>query len=591
MKTILEIEPGYIEPLRAAGMADFDAFMRAPAGPSTSKHRHRETVPLEIPIDGQLKRFYLKRVFRVPPRHGVGPWLRLRAGCSQPRHEWRMLGTLSELGEIGVGAMKRVAMGERQLAGVPVTAFLLVEAVPMPYTLESWLVPGFERPFPPLTPHERNGLLYELGRQISLLHSHGFLWPDIHPKHIFASPLVKPQKRWLCKRWKWEFCLIDLERIRKSSDIGGFEMSPDFVPVCKSALDELYDFLLRLRPLTLSRRDVLRLWAGYCSWIRMAAGAKLRRGPHWLPTWAKINEGPRLPDDFAHPRANELAAQAGMRIDPRFMSILARAGVQGADDIFALQNGDSLQKPGLATHRDRIRLELSNGNGNSHTLYLKRYRRPPFREQLWRIASSGARRSSAGRESHFIKRLSEIGIPTVKRVSDGQEMSGPWERRSFIVTEGLSGVSLERHLQQGSADPSSLPSIHDRREIIRQLALIARLMHNNRLYHRDLYLSHIFLTRNADGGIVLRVIDLARMIEKPLRTRRWRIKDLAALDFSATAPLVTRADRLRFMKIYCGKETSREELKREVAVIAARTRKIARHDARRRARLSTGAPA
>jgi Lipopolysaccharide kinase (Kdo/WaaP) family len=118
-----------------------------------------------------------------------------------------------------------------------------------------------------------------------------------------------------------------------------------------------------------------------------------------------------------------------------------------------------------------------------------------------------------------------------------------------------------------------------------------RLLHRNLLFHRDLYLSHIFLTRNADGRIVLRVIDLARMIEKPLRPRRWRIKDLASLDYSATSPLVSRADRLRFFKTYCGPDASPDEMRRDMAAVRVRARRIARHDARRRAGMARGVSA
>jgi heptose I phosphotransferase len=191
-----------------------------------------------------------------------------------------------------------------------------------------------------------------------------------------------------------------------------------------------------------------------------------------------------------------------------------------------------------------------------------------------------------------IKTLSLHGIPTLRGVAVGQRFRGFIEARSFGITEGLDGRSLETVTQEMVRDGSKRPSWAQRRETIRQLALIARRLHGRRLFHRDFYLCHIFLTPNADGGIVLRVIDLARMVEKRVCSRRWIIKDLAALAYSAPSPAVTRADRVRFLYDYLGysdgaagrparcSPVPKREVLRHIARIEARARRTARHDAR-----------
>src|SRR5262245_47466035 len=133
MQTIFQCESAYEPALRAAGLLDFDALMRVKGGSAASEHAHRETIPLEISIEGAPKRFFLKRVFKVPPKHAIVPLFRRRRNWSQPRREWEMLGKLTES---DIPAMKRVAFGERRQMGLPVKAFLLVEAVPMSFTLE-----------------------------------------------------------------------------------------------------------------------------------------------------------------------------------------------------------------------------------------------------------------------------------------------------------------------------------------------------------------------------------------------------------------------------------------------------------------------
>ena len=538
MTTTLDVEPEFRESLSAAGLATFRGFMDVVAGPAASEHRLRSTAPLDLQINGSPKRFFLKRNYRIPPRHAITPLLRLQPGFSQPRREWDVLG---ELAAAGIPAMRRVASGERRVAGIPVESFLLVEAVPFEYTLEDWLVPGFAKP-QQLSDEARHELLESLGRLVRSLRDTGFCWPDIHPKHIFAEPRAAGG---------WEFYLIDVERMTRNRSTHNANDWPD--------LSELFR---RMRPFRLDQSDLDRIRAGYGEPPAIAAEP--------MP--------PRLPDDYEHPRAIQMEQFGGLTRDKRAAERLKRAGLNSLEDVFHHQSGHSLSKPGLKAHRDRCRLDLQNGDGMVHTYYLKRYRSPPFIEQVRRIREAGPDLSTAKREMRAARKLREIGIATLQVTAFGQEMSGPWERRSFVLTDGIGGVSLERMLLDARKDPSRLPSWKDRREIIEQLAAIVRLLHRHRLFHRDLYLCHFLLTRNADRGIVLRVIDLARMIERPIRDQRWRIKDLAALEYSAWAPLVTRTDRLRFLKLYFGQDISRDSLKREMSFIHARARRMAKHD-------------
>src|SRR6185436_15249348 len=159
MQTRFEIEPEYADALRAAGLADFDALMKAPAGPPTSKHRHRETVPIEFDVNGKRQRFFLKRVFKVPGQHSWRPWLRGKPGYSQPAREWD---NIKMMEGAGLPVMKRVAVGERRKFGIPVQAFILVEDVGMQWTLENWLIPGFPKP-PDVNNFDTRQLWFELG--------------------------------------------------------------------------------------------------------------------------------------------------------------------------------------------------------------------------------------------------------------------------------------------------------------------------------------------------------------------------------------------------------------------------------------------
>ncbi len=585
MRTELEIEAPFREALHAAGLDRFDAMMTVAGGPATSRHRYRETIPLEVPVDGRPRAFFLKRVFKVPPRHAIAPLLRLRRGFSQPRLEWDMLAALRDE---GIPAMRRVAFGELRAAGRPRAAFLLVEAVPWTTTLEHWLVPGFPRPAV-LSAARRRRLLYETGRLVGRLHAAGFRWPDIQAKHIFADGTADaPSSR------GWAFCLIDVERMTRLAPVD------PHAPPDREARRDLSRLSASLSPLAADRRTVRSFLAGYGSGGGRAGrrlGGASAGDSALTQRFREADVQPRLPDDYRHPRSLCLYRGDGMVAQESALPFLRQAGLDGLRSVFKYRGGESLRKRGLAVFRERIRVCVPDGSGANRVYYLKRYRRPSVRTQLRRMIEVKPRHSCAWREGRLSEHLALLGVPAVRSVAFGEEMQGWWEVRSFTVTAAIEGPSLETLADRAQADPSQLPTRDDRREIIRQLAWITRALHANLLFHRDLYLSHVLLTRNADGRIVLHLIDLARMIQTPRRTLRWRIKDLASLAYSAPAGPVTRADRLRFLYHYLPDDTvvapprrRKAGLRTLIGLIETRRRRIARHDARRRQRWAESEP-
>ncbi len=540
--------------------------MRVKGGAPVGWHRHRETVPLELSIDSQRGRFYLKRVFRVPPKHAFWPLFRLRKGQSQPRHEWNILG---ELRLAGIPAMQRIAVGERRRLGMPACAFLLVKAVPMSYTLEHWLVPGFPKP-PGLEPSVLRRLLHDVGVLLGRLHHAGFLWPDVHAKHIFANP---PRSGDAAD--SWHLCLIDVERMRRLPSAPSRDQAAREITILRDSL----------RPMPFSEEDLCRLLTGYragnpaSTFSLEAFEGKGKARPARLADAASC---PRLPDEYRHPGLFRLVQSNDLLTDPAIVPLLDRQGLRCFEDAFTAVGGESLRKTALRTYRERIRFRLEDEEGVTRTFYLKRYHRPPLCEQLRRIREARPTCSTAWREMHLAKRLTRLGIATISVVAFGEKMWGVWERGSFAIAEEIPGESLERLAARVLAGQASAPSWHDRLEIIRQLAAIAARLHCNRLFHRDLYLSHVFWSRNADDTVVLWLIDLARMLERPLCRKRWRIKDLAALHYSAPVGFVTRADRLRFLYYYqIALGRPGEPDRGLIAAVSRRARRMAVHDGKR----------
>jgi heptose I phosphotransferase len=157
----------------------------------------------------------------------------------------------------------------------------------------------------------------------------------------------------------------------------------------------------------------------------------------------------------------------------------------------------------------------------------------------------------ASNEWRAIHRLHQLGVETMEPVAYGREGWSPARIRSLLVTEELRGcISLERYCENWRRQP---PAPAAKRVLIERLAKIARTLHENGVNHRDFYLCHFLLRQPWDGSdadLHLYLIDLHRVQRRRVTPRRWIVKDLGSLWFSALELGLTRRDLLRFLRTY-----------------------------------------
>jgi heptose I phosphotransferase len=157
---------------------------------------------------------------------------------------------------------------------------------------------------------------------------------------------------------------------------------------------------------------------------------------------------------------------------------------------------------------------------------------------------------SAMTEVRAIQKLNTLNIPTTPLVAYGTRGCSPARLESFVITEDLGDiVSLETFCMDW---PNNPPDIKLKRGVIEAAARLARTLHDNGLNHRDFYICHFCLDKKrlAAGEIYLYLLDLHRVgIHKTLSTSA-RMKDMAALYFSAMDIGLTRRDYLRFLGAY-----------------------------------------
>src|SRR4030067_896326 len=238
--------------------------------------------------------------------------------------------------------------------------------------------------------------------------------------------------------------------------------------------------------------------------------------------------------------------------------------------------------------RTITKVELPNG-GNKAAFFLKRHAGRLKPGEMLRTLLSGFSISWGRKEWEVIEAFRKCGIPTLTPVAAGERVS-LLRQGTFLMTEETSGfLFLHRFLPEYFTPPLQAEKIMEKRDLIKDVAEIAKKMHSAGFNHRDFYCCHIFIRRSDDGNRELRVLDLQRVDRRRWIRKHWIIKDIAALNYSALSQIFTGSDRLRFLIHYMdGIEKVRQNLS-FIRQVISKTDRIRRHDKKIKARRSLSA--
>jgi UDP-glucose:(heptosyl)LPS alpha-1,3-glucosyltransferase len=262
-----------------------------------------------------------------------------------------------------------------------------------------------------------------------------------------------------------------------------------------------------------------------------------------------------------------------MTINHAFFPILRKNNLLSYDLIMAYQTGITLKQIRARTIK---RLMLKDEKGEECLFYLKRH---CSSFSLSSIAKKWHDSSEGRREWNSILAFHDAGLPTMVPVAMGE--GGTWfSQESFLMTEALDGYEpLEKWIPLTLVRYPEKERPQIKRELIREVALLARKMHQAGFYHRDYYLTHILL-KEISRKFDLKIIDLQRVIRYPWFKGRWKIKDLASLNYSAPQEIFTGRDRLLFYKFYEGGRRLEEADLRIIMMIQKKTGRIDKHTIR-----------
>ncbi|MGH1470515.1 MAG: lipopolysaccharide core heptose(I) kinase RfaP [Cellvibrionaceae bacterium] len=217
--------------------------------------------------------------------------------------------------------------------------------------------------------------------------------------------------------------------------------------------------------------------------------------------------------------------------------------------------------------------------------YLKHHTGVGWREIFKSFSQFKSPVVGAKNEWDAINKITALGLETLHAVGYGIRGKNPARTESFLITRELTGtLSLAKFCEGWLKNP---PTFIEKQRLIKAVATIAKALHKNGINHRDLYICHFLLRMDSihSEQPVLHLVDLHRAQIRQSVPRRWLVKDVASIYFSAMDIGLTKRDVIRFMKIYFDEPPKNifEKKAGLLTAIRSRAEKLYRRDFQREA--------
>jgi heptose I phosphotransferase len=270
---------------------------------------------------------------------------------------------------------------------------------------------------------------------------------------------------------------------------------------------------------------------------------------------------------------------------------VSRAGAAWADAIMDVAVTDRFSsKQGRST--GRWVLPAPEGEAPL-VVYLKRHYSLPWWQRALATLWPRGGWSPAMQEWRHLEWARAQGVPVPEALA-AAEFIGPGGRlRSFLAVKELTDMlPLNEALPLAAArlDPAAFRRW--KRTLAAELARLARLLHDRRCFHKDLYFCHFYVPRGDTAAVPpagwrgrIFLIDLHRLAHHPLSWKVWQTKDLAQLLYSSELPGVDTRDRLSFWRAYRGPGPRRAADRWLRSWVLFKWGRYRRHNARRKARV------
>jgi hypothetical protein len=240
-----------------------------------------------------------------------------------------------------------------------------------------------------------------------------------------------------------------------------------------------------------------------------------------------------LNDGFLKELCGEDAENETVRFNERYKDLLQENELQALVDFMSSSTENSYRS---VPERLTVGLDLNSTENGPVRVYLKRH---------WsdKEGSSSKPYQEAISEWDNITELAGQGmnVPEALAVGWGQIKK---HATAFVMMKEVPGQQADHFIEKNFQGPND-PEL---KLFVEQLAVFAAQFHKLGYNHRDFYLCHTFVKKEADSYL-FHLIDLQRVQKRKLLRRRWIVKDLAQLNYSALN-LVCSEYRELFFDVY-----------------------------------------
>jgi hypothetical protein len=264
------------------------------------------------------------------------------------------------------------------------------------------------------------------------------------------------------------------------------------------------------------------------------------------------------------------AENGAMWLDGAYRRMLGANGLIDFHEVMTVSDGRCEK---ALPDREVWHFRLEDVSTAPRGIYLKRHHLRTWDSRLRAIFGLPPARTPGLVEAANVGQLASQGIAVMRLIAYGEKLHADGLEESFVITEALEDYAeLPDYLRRHFAGKPTRHSERKLRGLIRDLAGIVRRFHRAGYNHRDLYCRHFFVHDQPGGPREIRLIDLQRVQRRRWRRRRWIVKDLAQLAWSAPRACIHCKHKIAFLHEYFGVKKFRPEHKRWIRSIVLKQR-------------------
>ena len=266
-----------------------------------------------------------------------------------------------------------------------------------------------------------------------------------------------------------------------------------------------------------------------------------------------------------------LSAEDGaMWLDGTYRRVLGANGLMQFNEVMTVSGGRCEK---ALPDREVWHFRIEGAGQPPRGIYVKRHHERTWDSRLRAIFGLPPAPTPGRIEADNVGRLTAQGIAVMRLIAYGEKLHADGLQESFVITEELEEYAeLHHYLRRNFSGKPTRSGERRLSRLIRDIAGIVRRFHGAGYNHRDLYCRHFFVKEHASGEREIRLIDLQRVQRRRWRRRRWIVKDLAQLAWSAPQACIHCKHKIAFLHEYFGVKKFSPKQKRLIRSVIRKQR-------------------